>query len=78
MKWNIPRPRARARLVASLVMASAVSLLSVASAGAQSLKPTDGSVPARTCYARAASQYFSYALMLGGLAASAFLLLATS
>ncbi len=41
MKWSLPRPRTRARLVASLVMASAVSLLSVAAASAQTLKPTD-------------------------------------
>lgn len=41
MKWSLPRPRARARLIASLVMASAVSLLSVAAASAQTLKPTD-------------------------------------
>src|SRR6478672_5045298 len=45
MKWSIPRPRARARLVASLVMASAVSLLTVAGASAQTVKPAETAVP---------------------------------
>ena len=39
MKFNIPRPRFRARLVRSLMMASAVSLLAVASASAQAAQP---------------------------------------
>jgi Ca2+-binding RTX toxin-like protein len=45
MKWSIPRPRARARLVASLVMASAVSLLTVAGASAQTVKPAETTDP---------------------------------
>src|SRR5262245_36510760 len=41
MKLRIPRPHGRARLVASLVMASAVGLMTVSAASAQTLKPAD-------------------------------------
>jgi hypothetical protein len=38
------------------------------------LEPADGSVPARTCYSRHAAKLFSYLLIVGGLAASMYLL----
>ncbi len=40
------------------------------------LEPADGSVPARTCYSRHAARLFSYVLILGGVAASVYWLVA--
>src|ERR1051326_7637744 len=45
MNCSIPRPGARARLIPSLVLASAVSLLTVTAASAQSLAPIVTAVP---------------------------------
>ena len=41
MKWSIARPRQRVQLAASLLMASGLSLLTIASASAQPLQPID-------------------------------------
>src|SRR5262245_26885921 len=45
MNWRFPRSRARAPLVASLMLASAVSPLAVSSASAQTLNPGPVDVP---------------------------------
>jgi hypothetical protein len=45
MKLRIPRPHVRARLVASLFVASAMTLLTVASTNAQTVKPAPGAQP---------------------------------
>jgi Ca2+-binding RTX toxin-like protein len=44
MKWSISRPRQRVQLAASLVMASGLSLLTIASASAQPLQPVETAV----------------------------------
>ena len=44
MKWSISRPRQRVQLAASLVMASGLSLLTIATASAQPLQPVDTAV----------------------------------
>ena len=44
MKWSTPRPRQRVQLAASLLMASGLSLLTIASASAQPLQPVETAV----------------------------------
>ena len=44
MKWSISRPRRRLQLATSLMMASGLSLLTIAVASAQPLQPVDTAV----------------------------------